>query len=405
MSRFLFSTAPLPGHLDWGGLLETARLLQDRGHDVLWASGAAVAPVLEQANIRVALVPIAFQIPTSNYAESVDKAESYALAVRRTLSVWLQEDQVAAACDAHLRLIAEWQPDAVIADPMVLAAALAAEAGDLPLAACGYPGPLMVVQPTRHTAPIITDFFDTLNRLRNRIGLPACDPSPAPDLLFRAPDLHLVFFSHEWFERYNPHPSPGAQFVGGSVPPSRIAPPPWIADLPADRPLIVVADSTVYGPPSSQLALVFEAIGKLGAYGIIGGSPQKRAAFEPLPEYICWQEWVPYDYVLPHAAALVHHGGMGTTHAGIRHGVPQLVTPAAVDQFIHAQGVMDTGIGIAIPPGRVSSAVLALGLENLLNNPDYRSAATKQRAHFAQLGGIDRAATLLVDLAEQKRCR
>ena len=40
--RFLFVSAQLPGHLDWGGYLATAVALKRRGHAVLWASGAAV---------------------------------------------------------------------------------------------------------------------------------------------------------------------------------------------------------------------------------------------------------------------------------------------------------------------------------------------------------------------------
>ena len=40
--RLLFCSAQLPGHLDWGGYLPTAVELAQRGHTVLWASGAAV---------------------------------------------------------------------------------------------------------------------------------------------------------------------------------------------------------------------------------------------------------------------------------------------------------------------------------------------------------------------------
>ncbi|MEZ4639170.1 MAG: hypothetical protein R2856_30100 [Caldilineaceae bacterium] len=38
--RFLFVSAQLPGHLDWGGYLPTAAALVQQGHDVLWATGA-----------------------------------------------------------------------------------------------------------------------------------------------------------------------------------------------------------------------------------------------------------------------------------------------------------------------------------------------------------------------------
>ena len=40
--RILFSSAQLPGHLDWGGYLATAAALAQRGHAARWVSGAAV---------------------------------------------------------------------------------------------------------------------------------------------------------------------------------------------------------------------------------------------------------------------------------------------------------------------------------------------------------------------------
>ena len=53
--RLLFCSAQLPGHLDWGGYLPTAVELAQRGHTVLWASGAAVAK-------RVAAAGLSFQV-------------------------------------------------------------------------------------------------------------------------------------------------------------------------------------------------------------------------------------------------------------------------------------------------------------------------------------------------------
>ncbi|MEZ4639172.1 MAG: hypothetical protein R2856_30110 [Caldilineaceae bacterium] len=41
---------------------------------------------------------------------------------------------------------------------------------------------------------------------------------------------------------------------------------------------------------------------------------------------------VDFGEVLPYAAAAIHHGGAGTTHALVTHGVPQIIVPHAADQ-------------------------------------------------------------------------
>jgi UDP:flavonoid glycosyltransferase YjiC (YdhE family) len=49
--RFLFTSAPLPGHLDWGGYLLTAAELVRRGHTVLWVSESRIAHHVERAGV------------------------------------------------------------------------------------------------------------------------------------------------------------------------------------------------------------------------------------------------------------------------------------------------------------------------------------------------------------------
>ncbi len=46
--------------------------------------------------------------------------------------------------------------------------------------------------------------------------------------------------------------------------------------------------------------------------------------------------------------AVVHHGGAGTTAAGLRAGVPNLITPFMLDQFFWADLVTKAGIGLRL---------------------------------------------------------
>lgn len=68
---------------------------------------------------------------------------------------------------------------------------------------------------------------------------------------------------------------------------------------------------------------------------------------------------VPHDWLLPRAGGLVHHGGFGTTAAGFRAGIPCLVIPHIIDQFIWGQKVAELGVGPQ-PIARTSLSVPAM---------------------------------------------
>jgi sterol 3beta-glucosyltransferase len=59
---------------------------------------------------------------------------------------------------------------------------------------------------------------------------------------------------------------------------------------------------------------------------------------------VCAVDWVPYDWLFPRMSAVVHHGGAGTTAAGLRAGLPSVVVPYFLDNYfwgrqLHAMGV------------------------------------------------------------------
>lgn len=86
-------------------------------------------------------------------------------------------------------------------------------------------------------------------------------------------------------------------------------------------------------------------------------------------------------------AAVVHHGGAGTTTAAARAGVPQVVIPQAYDQHYWARRVHDLGIGTAHAPGAPTTDSLTNALKHALE-PDVRArartVATKVRTDGAE---------------------
>jgi sterol 3beta-glucosyltransferase len=105
---------------------------------------------------------------------------------------------------------------------------------------------------------------------------------------------------------------------------------------------------------------------------------------------------VPHDWLLPRTAAVVHHGGAGTTAAGLRAGRPTLVCPMLGDQGFWGERVHRLGAGPRpLPLRRLDTANLADRLEQLLGDQSYRSKAAELARAIETERGIGRAIEVL----------
>jgi UDP:flavonoid glycosyltransferase YjiC (YdhE family) len=91
----------------------------------------------------------------------------------------------------------------------------------------------------------------------------------------------------------------------------------------------------------------------------------RRALFHPgwsgiepkaLPDNFLAIGDTPHDWLFPLTAAVIHHGGSGTSHSAARAGVPSIVTPFAGDQFFWAERIRLAGVGAAAVDGRRPTA-------------------------------------------------
>lgn len=85
--------------------------------------------------------------------------------------------------------------------------------------------------------------------------------------------------------------------------------------------------------------------------------------------------YAPHSLVFPRAAAIVHHGGIGTTAQALRSGRPQLVTPFLGDQHDNARRVRWLGVGRRLRPDRYERGGAAKALRTVLEDPAYAAAA------------------------------
>lgn len=103
---------------------------------------------------------------------------------------------------------------------------------------------------------------------------------------------------------------------------------------------------------------------------------------EKLPESILWQSYLPLNHLLPFAAAIVHHGGIGTTAEALRAGTPQLIVPMAHDQFDNAYRIKSFGVGNLIFSSRLNTSKLYKSLKNLLESKSVPMTCKKLASYF-----------------------
>ncbi|MCB9832707.1 MAG: glycosyltransferase family 1 protein [Planctomycetes bacterium] len=114
------------------------------------------------------------------------------------------------------------------------------------------------------------------------------------------------------------------------------------------------------------------------------------------PELLRHEPWAPLGRVLASAAALVHHGGIGSTARGLLSGKPQVIVPMAFDQPDNAARVERLGAGGSLVPGKLDGRSLATLLEQLLAS-EAVGRRCRELATTLDGAGAERAAAILID--------
>jgi rhamnosyltransferase subunit B len=108
-------------------------------------------------------------------------------------------------------------------------------------------------------------------------------------------------------------------------------------------------------------------------------------------------DYAPFSELFPRAAAVVHHGGVGTLGQTLRAGKPQLVVPLFSDQFDNAARVVRLGGARSIGLKRYVPARVAAELTRLLDEPNYAARAADVGKEVGREDGADAAARIIDD--------
>ena len=139
-------------------------------------------------------------------------------------------------------------------------------------------------------------------------------------------------------------------------------------------PIIFTPGSAMYHGHQFFSASV-EACKRLGRRGILLTRHTEQLP-KNLPDGVRHFAYAPFSKLLPKAAALVHHGGIGTSAQALAAGCPQLVTPFAHDQFDNALRLIRLGVARSVNAKKYTANTAVRELDVLLTDPAIKSNCT-----------------------------
>jgi UDP:flavonoid glycosyltransferase YjiC (YdhE family) len=232
------------------------------------------------------------------------------------------------------------------------------------------------------------------NEMRARVGLP-----PVKSVLTRAmhSPLLTVGLWPAWFAPPQPDYPPFFKQTGFPLFEAADAQP-----VPADVETYLAAGEPpiVYTPGSANLhgheffQAAADAARLLGRRTmLLSRFPEQLPA--NLPENVRHFPFAPLSRMLSRCAALVHHGGIGTTAAALAAGVPQLIMPMSHDQPNNAHWVRRLGVGDRLMPGKFTGRRVADLLRRLLDSPETKARCAEVAARCARQDALAEIADLI----------
>jgi UDP:flavonoid glycosyltransferase YjiC (YdhE family) len=115
-----------------------------------------------------------------------------------------------------------------------------------------------------------------------------------------------------------------------------------------------------------------------------------------LPETVFQTGSIPHEWLFPRMAAIIHHGGAGTTIAAAKSGVPSMVIPFLGDQFFWGRRIAKIGIGPSpIPMRELAVTRLTRAIEQMLSDRAMRARAQEVGQKIQAEDGVQKAVQVI----------
>lgn len=191
------------------------------------------------------------------------------------------------------------------------------------------------------------------------------------------------------------------QYIAGywflEPPPAWQPPPELMQFLESGPPPVYIGfGSMIHEDPVRQSRLALRALELSNQRGLLltgwGGLTRQTT-----PANVLVVEDVPHAWLFPRVAAVVHHGGAGTTGAALQAGVPNLITPFAPnDQLAWSEVVVRLGVGPRLPGiKKLSAEMLAEAIHSATTDAALRARAAALGEKIRAEDGVARAVEII----------
>jgi sterol 3beta-glucosyltransferase len=182
-------------------------------------------------------------------------------------------------------------------------------------------------------------------------------------------------------------------------------PPPELVDFldAGDPPVYIGFGSMMSRNPREAGEIALDALRRSGQRGVIASG---WGGLQPtdLPDTVHMISSIPHSWLFPRMAAVVHHGGAGTTAAGLRAGVPSMVVPFMGDQPFWGERVAALGVGTApIPRKQLTGERLAAAIHTCVTDTAMQARAAELGAKIRAEGGVENAVSLVNSFVRPSR--
>ncbi len=208
---------------------------------------------------------------------------------------------------------------------------------------------------------------------------------------------HVLPQPHDWPKN---HQVTGYWYLDA---PDDWTPPPDLVDfLNAGGPPVYIGfGSMVSRNPEEAGTLALEALKRTGQRGILASG---WGGLKPtdMPETVHLISSIPHTWLFPKMAAVVHHGGAGTTAAGLRAGIPSIVIPFMGDQPFWGRRVADLGVGpMPIPRKKLTANRLSEAITEAVANAGMLQRANELGQKIQREDGISTAVAFVDEFGKR----
>jgi hypothetical protein len=369
--RVLVSAIPGSGHIY--PLLPLSRRMRALGHEVVWATSADQCAPLAEEGFATAPVCPPIGAWMAQLAARTRGLPGDGVPPHRTTH-WFAprlfgEVGAPLMIDKLLARARELRPDVVLFESRCYAAAAVARAvAALPV----LQAVTMLLLPE-----VEAMVSDAVTPLWRELGL-------------QTPSLAGVFDGltlSAWPASIDDPAPYGSLRVDRLAPPAAPPGPPWLADWLKEqegRAIVYATLGTVFSGNLRVLRAMLDGLaGDEAAVLLTVGPAGDPGALGALPPRVRVERFVPQDAVLPACAAVVSHGGSGTTLGALAHGLPHVMLPQGADQYLNAKRCEAVGLARGLLPKAVTPDAVRAALHELLDDPTRVERAKKVQAEMA----------------------